>query len=121
MWMTRNLRSPRPLIWATLLLGSVLAAQVTSLSAQLAAMSGTGLTIAQCRDRMQNLGTLLGRAGYSPGRTQTMSDGTLAARWYNRTANRTVVAFSGQNAVGNIFTVSEQDGPVRWSDLLVVP
>lgn len=118
---THATRSSRLLVLATLLLGSVLARQDASLSAQMAGMVGTGLTITECRDRMQKLGTLLEGAGYGGARTHTLSDGTLAARWYNRTTNRTALAFSGQNAVGNAFTVSEQDGLIRWNEFIALP
>ncbi|WP_229753115.1 hypothetical protein [Deinococcus aerophilus] len=118
---TRVTRSTRLLVLVTFLLGSVLARQGASLSAQMAGMAGTDLTMAECRERLEKLGALLKSAGYGSARTHALSDGTLAARWYNRTSNRTALAFSGQNAVGNAFTVSEQDGVVATSELIALP
>lgn len=118
---TQGLRSARLLVLATFLLGSVLARQDASLSAQMAGMAGTGLTIGECRDRMQKLGTLLEGAGYGVVRTHGLSDGTLAARWYNQKTNRTALAFSGQNAVGNAFSVSHQDGLIAMNEFIALP
>lgn len=117
----QKIRSSRLLVLATLLLGSVLARQDTSLNMQITRMAGTGLTSAQCRERMQQLGTLLEGAGYGAARTQRLSDGTLAARWYNQTTKRTALAFSGQNAAGNAFFVGEHDGLIRWNELILLP
>lgn len=84
-------------------------------------MAGTGLTIAECRERLQKLGTLLEGAGYGAARTQELSDGTLAARWYNRSTNGTALAFSGQNAVGNAFSVSEDSGLIAMNEPIALP
>ncbi|WP_229723626.1 hypothetical protein [Deinococcus aerolatus] len=118
---TRVTRSTRLLVLVTFLLGSVLARQGATLSAQMTGMAGTNLTMAECRERLEKLGALLEGAGYGSARTHGLSDGTLAARWYNRTMNRTALAFSGQNAVGNAFTVIEQDGVVAESELIALP
>ncbi|WP_242402939.1 hypothetical protein [Deinococcus deserti] len=105
----------------TFLLGSVLARQDVPISAQMAEMAGTQLTFAECQERLQKLNTMLGGVGYGAVRTQQLNDGTLAARWYNSTAKRTALAFSGQNAVGNAFHVSEQDGLISLNELIATP
>lgn len=118
---THATRASRLLVLATLLLGSVLARQDASLSAQMAGMAGRGLTIGECRDRMQQLGMLLEGAGYGAARTHSLSDGTLAARWYNPTTKRTALAFSGQRPMGNKFGVGQYDGLIRWNELIALP
>lgn len=114
-------RFPRLLVLAPLLVGSVLARQDASLSTQMAAMNGSGLTIAECRDRLQQLGTMLDGAGYGTVHTQTLHDGTLASRWYHQATKKTVLAFSGQNAVGNALSVGEHDGLIRMNELIALP
>lgn len=118
---TQGSRSVCLLIVSTLLLGSVLARQDVSINAQMAEMAGTQLTFAECQERLQKLGTMLGGVGYGTARTQQLNDGTLTARWYNSKMKRTAVAFSGQNAVGNAFHVSEQDGLISLNELIATP
>ncbi|MFC4427312.1 hypothetical protein [Deinococcus navajonensis] len=113
--------SSRLLFGATLLLGSVLAQQDSSLSARIAGLAGTGLTHAQTQDRLQRLGTMLGDAGYGTARTGSLGDGTLASRWYSQSADRTVFAFSGQQAEDNALTVAEHAGLLRWNELMATP
>ncbi|MFC4638865.1 hypothetical protein [Deinococcus hohokamensis] len=117
----KNAAPHRLLLLGTLLLGGVVAQQERSLSARMARMAGTGLTIAQTRERMHDLGTMLGEAGYGPARTHSLSDGTLASRWYNSGDDRTALAFAGQAADGNAFSVVEQSGLVRMNDLIAIP
>lgn len=119
--MTQTRCFPRLLVLGSLLVGSVLARQDASLSTQMAAMTGTGLTIAQCREQLQQLGTLLEGGGYGMVRTQTLQDGTLASRWYHQATKKTVLVFSGQNTVGNAFTVGEHDGLIRMNELIGLP
>lgn len=118
-------RSPLVVIVAALLGASghvsVQARQADTLGSQLAALSGTGLTMAECRQRMQALETLLQRAGYRNVRTQTLADGTLLARWYNPGRQMTALAFSGQNSTGNAFAAREYAGLLRWNELITVP
>ncbi|CAM3437133.1 hypothetical protein DEDE109153_17050 [Deinococcus deserti] len=114
-------RTSRLLVWTTLLLGGVLAQQDNALSSRLAALAGTGLSIAECRERMQNMGTMLDGAGYGTARTHHLSDGTLAARWYNPATERTAVAFAGQQATDNAFSTAELDGQVRWNEFIAMP
>lgn len=91
------------------------------LGARLAAMSGTGLTMAECRQKMQDLNLLLRGAGYRTVRTGTSEDGTLVARWYNTNRRVTVLAFSGQNSTGNAFSAREYAGLLRWDELIGRP
>lgn len=92
-----------------------------TLGGQLAALSGTGLTMAECRQRMQTLSTLLQEAGYRNVRTLTLPDGTLMARWYHTDRQTTALAFMGQNSTGNAFSVSEHAGIMRWNELIAGP
>lgn len=114
-------RARRLLVMATVLWGSGLAQPETSLSAQIAGLSGMGLTLTACHERMQKLDALLKAAGYGASRTYRLNDGTLVARWYNWTIKRTALAFSGQNAAGNAFSVSEHDGLIRMNERLILP
>ncbi|MFC4426414.1 hypothetical protein [Deinococcus navajonensis] len=108
------------LVWSALL-GSGVAQQDLSLSARMAGLGGTDLTIAECRARLQDLGTLLGEAGYGPARTRHLADGTLVSRWYHAGHDRTALAFAGQEARSNSFVVAEHDGAVRMNDLMAIP
>lgn len=93
----------------------------TTLGSQLAAMSGTDLTLAVCRERMQALNSLLQEAGYGQTRTFTLPDGTLVARWYHPGRQMTALAFSGQNSTGNAFSVGEHAGLIRQGELIAIP
>lgn len=99
---------------------TVLALQPT-LGSQLAALSGKNLTVAECRQRMQALDTLLQGAGYRNVWTSTLSDGTLIARWYHPGREMTALAFSGQNSTGNAFSVGEHAGLIRQGELIAIP
>ncbi|BDP44197.1 hypothetical protein DAETH_41660 (plasmid) [Deinococcus aetherius] len=87
-----------------------------TLGSQLATMSGTSLTRAECQGRMRDLDALLQNAGYQTIRTRVTEDGTLIARWYNTEAKTTVLAFSGQLDVGNSFSAREYPGTIRWNE-----
>jgi hypothetical protein len=118
-------RSQLVVIGAALLSGTVLtnvqARQADTLGSQMEGMSGTGLTLAECRQRMQTLGTMLQKAGYRNVRTRTLDDGTLLAQWYHPARKMTALAFSGQNSTGNIFSAREHAGMLRWNELIAVP
>ena len=92
-----------------------------TLGARVAAMSGTGLTGAECRRRMQALNTLLRSAGYRSVRTHTLEDGTLVARWYDIGRKATALAFSGQNSTANTFSAREYAGLLRWNEVIGIP
>lgn len=102
------------------LLGGFGASQGATLGSQLAAMSGTDLTRAECQERMQKLDTLLQSAGYRSMRTRMTEDGTLVARWYNTATNMTALAFSGQLTAGNAFSAREYSGMIRWNEFIAL-
>ncbi len=88
---------------------------------QLTAMAGTGLTLAECEQRMQTLGTMLNRAGYVSRRAHLGADAVMTALWYHPQHHTSVVAFSGWRASDNAFSATEMDGQVRWNELLATP
>lgn len=119
-------RRSQLLVIAAALLGAtgptnVLARQAATPGSQMAAMSGTGLTRAQCEQRMRDLNTLLGGAGYRSMSTRVMRDGTLMARWYNTESRTTALAFSGQLDTGNAFSSGEYPGYLRWNEFIALP
>lgn len=97
------------------------ARQTDTLGSQMAGLSGTGLSLAECRQRMQALGTLLEGAGYRTVRTRPLEDGTLIARWYHTGRQMTALAFSGQNGTDNAFSAREYAGLLRWNELIASP
>ena len=88
-----------------------------SLGTQLTAMSGTGLTLAECHERMQRLESMLGKAGYGPMRSHLGQAGSMIARWYRPQGHTTVLAFASVQATDNAFSVTEIAGLVRWNEL----
>ncbi|MEF2277602.1 hypothetical protein V3W47_04765 [Deinococcus sp. YIM 134068] len=95
--------------------------QSDTLGSRMAGMSGTGLSLAECRQRMQDVDTLLRGAGYGNVQTHTLEDGTLVARWYHTDRQMTALAFSGQHSSGNAFSVGEYAGIIRWNELIALP
>ena len=97
------------------------AAPADALGPQLTAMSGTGLTLAECEQRMQTLGTMLNQAGYVSRRAHLGADAVMTALWYHPQHHTSVVAFSGWQASDNAFSATEMAGQVRWNELLPTP
>ena len=91
------------------------------LSGQMMALSGTGLMLAGCQERMQTLGTMLSTAGYGPMSSHMIGGTTMVARWYHPLRHATILAFAGWQVSGNAFSVTETLGPVRWNELLSTP
>ena len=91
-----------------------------ALSVQMMALSGTGLMLAGCQERMQTLGTMLRNAGYNPMSSHVIG-GSMVARWYHPLRHTTVLAFAGWQASGNAFSVTDTPGLVRWNELLSTP
>ena len=91
-----------------------------TLSVQMMALSGTGLMLAGCQERMQTLGTMLSNAGYGPMSSHVIG-GTMVGRWYHPLRHNTVLAFAGWQASGNAFSATETPSPVRWNELLSTP
>ena len=92
-----------------------------TLSVQLMALSGAGLLLAGCQERMQSLGTMLGDAGYNPMSSHVIGGTTMVARWYHPLRHNTVLASAGWQVSGNAFSATETPGLVRWIELLSTP
>ncbi len=94
-----------------------------SMSAQITAMSSTGLKFAECETRMKALVTMLGKAGYVSRRSHLGADAVMTGLWYHPQHHTSVVAFSGLRAPDNTlsFSAAEMDGQVRWNELLATP
>ena len=94
-----------------------------TLGSQVSAMSATGLKLAECEQRMQDLRTMLSRAGYVSRRSHVGADAVMTALWYHPQHHTSVVAFSGFRASDNTmsFSAAEMAGEVRWSELLATP
>lgn len=92
-----------------------------SMRTQLSALSGSGLRLAGCQERMQMVGSLLAKAGYGPMRSHLLGGTTRVARWYHPGRRTTVVAVAGWQPEGNAFSVGEVAGPVRWNELAGTP
>ena len=97
------------------------AAAPDSMQSQVSAMSGTELMLAGCQERMQMLGTMLGKAGYGPMRSRLVDGTTMIARWYHPEHHTTVVAFAGWRPSDNAFSVAEVAGVLRWNELAGTP
>ena len=91
------------------------------LSVQMMSLSGTGLMLAGCQERMQTLGTMLSNAGYGPMSSHVVDSTTMVARWYHPLRHNTILAFAGWQASGNAFSATEVPGSVRWNELLGTP
>lgn len=92
-----------------------------SLETELSAMSGTGLTLSGCQERMQTLGSMLSRAGFNPMRFHMGNDATMTARWYHPERHMTVLAFAGWQPSDNTFSATEVVGLMRWNELIADP
>ncbi|PNY80909.1 hypothetical protein [Deinococcus koreensis] len=92
-----------------------------SMGTQLSALSGSGLMLASCQERMQRLGTMLGKAGYGPMRSRLFDGTTMIARWYHPEHHTTVLAVAGWQDSGNAFSAGEFAGLVRWNELAGTP
>ncbi|MFC4424903.1 hypothetical protein [Deinococcus navajonensis] len=92
-----------------------------ALHTQLKAMSGTGLMLAGCQERLQTLDGMLRKAGYSPMRSWLVDGSTMIARWYHPERHTTVLAFAGWQATGNAFSTDEFAGMMRWNELTTSP
>ena len=92
-----------------------------SIRTQLSAMSGSGLRLAGCQERMQTLGIMLAKAGYGPMRSRLLDGTTMIARWYHPEHHTTVVAFAGWQDSDNAFSVAEVAGVLRWNELIAMP
>lgn len=113
-------------LMAMALLGGASQAQAgttfsTTLSSQMAGMSGVGLTGAECRQRMERLEVLLWAAGYANKRAYINEDRLLMASWYNGVRNTTVVAYAGQLEAGNAFSAAEVAGAIPWNEFISLP
>lgn len=89
-------------------------------STTVTAMSGTGLTFAECQKRAQEMNRVLVQAGYSSMRQYARGD-TMVARWYHSQRDTTTLAFCGSQPSNNAFSVVEVPGLVRWNELIPVP
>ena len=89
-----------------------------SLAPQLSAMSGAGLILAGCQERMKTLGSMLGEAGYGPMRSRLVDGTTMIARWYHPGHHTTVMAFVGWQDSGNAFSAGEFAGLMRWNEFV---
>jgi hypothetical protein len=92
-----------------------------TLGAQLTAMSGTGLMLAGCEERMQTLSSMLSEAGYGPMRSRLVDGTTMIARWYHPGHHTTVMAFAGWHDSGNVFSAGEFAGLMRWNEFATAP
>lgn len=92
-----------------------------ALDTQLSPMSGTGLVLAGCQERMQTLGSMLGEAGYGPMRSRLVDGTTMIARWYHPGHHTTVMAFAGWQDSGNAFSAAEFVGLMRWNEFVAAP
>lgn len=92
-----------------------------ALGTQLGALSGHGLKLAGCQERMQMLGSMLGKAGYGPMRSRLLEGSTMIARWYHPESHTTVLAVAGWQPAGNAFSVAEVTGLMRWNELAGTP
>ena len=94
-----------------------------TLGTQVSAMSATGLNLAECEQRMQDLRTMLSRAGYVSKRSHVGADTVITSLWYHPQHQTSVVAFSGFRASDNTlsFSAAEMAGEVLWNDLLPTP
>lgn len=88
---------------------------------QLTAMSGTGLMLTECQERMARLGAMLGNAGFNPMHSYLGNDAVMIARWYHPEQHATVLAIAGWQASGNAFSAIRMPGLVRWNEFIVVP
>lgn len=86
-----------------------------ALSAQLTAMSATGLTRTQCQERVQQMTGILGQAGYHSMRPYARGD-TMISSWHGQQRDTTFLAFSGMQASDNVFSVVEVPGLVRSNE-----
>ncbi len=109
------------LLGAPMVLGRPFDPPEDALSVQMMALSGTGLMLAGCQERMQTLGAMLSNAGYNPMSSHVIGGTTMVARWYHPLRHNTVLAFAGWQASGNTFSATETPGLVRWTDLLSTP
>ena len=109
------------LLGAPMVLGRPYDAPEDPLSIQMMTLSGTGLTLAECQERLQTLGTMLSTAGYSPMSSHVIGGTTMIARWYHPLRHNTILAFAGWQGSGNAFSATETPGSVRWNELLSTP
>ncbi|CAM4129969.1 hypothetical protein [Deinococcus marmoris] len=86
-----------------------------ALSAQVTAMSATGLTLAECQQRVQQMTGILAQAGYRSMRPYARGD-TMIASWHGRQRDTTFLAISGTQASDNVFSVVEVPGLVHSND-----
>ena len=109
------------LLGAPMVLGKPYDPPEDPLSGQMMALSGTGLMLAGCQERMQTLGTMLRNTGYGPMSSHVIGGTTMVARWYHPLRHNTILAFAGWQASGNAFSVTDTPGLVRWNELLSTP
>ena len=86
-----------------------------TLSAQVTAMSGTGLSSAECQRRVQQMTSVLSQAGYRSMRPYARGD-TMISSWHSHQRDTTFLAFSGVQASDNTFSVVEVPGLAHSND-----
>lgn len=109
------------LLGAPMVLGRPYDPPEDALSIQMMTLTGTGLTLAECQERLQTLGTMLSTAGYGPMSSHVIGGTTMVARWYHPLRHNTILAFAGWQGSGNAFSATETPGSVRWNELLSTP
>ena len=86
-----------------------------TLSAQVTAMSGTGLSSAECQRRVQQMTSVLSQAGYRSMHPYARGD-TMISSWHSHQRDTTFLAFSGVQASDNTFSVVEVPGLAHSND-----
>ena len=95
----------------------------SSLNAQLAKYSGSGLAFTDCQARMAEMETMLGASGYGRRSTRSWTDGSVYARWYDAGHDTTVmaVAMPSDDGRGYALDAYTVEGKVRWNEYLPMP
>jgi hypothetical protein len=104
---------------ATRSLYSFQAAPVTPATDLSAAYSGLGLTLADCTDRLDRLGTLLRERGFGARRNASFDEGATVTRWYDPGTDSTVVAWMSPSGAQHDLEIGVYPWNMRWNELLI--
>jgi hypothetical protein len=94
-------------------------APVASLTDLSASYSGDGLTLAECTDRLDRLGTLLRERGFGGPRNADFGDGAAVTRWYAPGTDSTVVAWMYPSGTQHAFEIGVYAWNMRWNEISV--
>ena len=84
----------------------------------IAAVSGHGLTLTECVDRVEHLDTLLRDRGYGARRDDELEPGVLVTRWYRPGTHTAVLAWMHANGAAHDLELAEFTWNHPWGDWL---